>query len=199
MINLFVRLSTRKQILNKDLTRGKNADAILVLGAGVIDNKKPSITLKNRLDKGIEAYQKGLAPKIIMSGDHGRTDYDEVNVMKRYAIRKGVPSDDVFMDHAGFNTYDSIYRAKEIFGVKKIIIATQRYHLYRSLYIANHLGLEAYGVKAAARRHPKMIKYELRELLSTVKNVYKCRKRPVPRYLGEKISLKQSGDVTNDE
>ena len=199
MIITIVRLSTCRQIVKVDSDKLRGADCILVPGAGVTDNKKPTKTLQYRLDKAIELYQKGAAPKIIMSGDHGRKDYDEVNVMKKYAIRKGVPSEDIFMDHAGFCTYDSIYRAKAIFGAKKIIIATQRYHLYRSLYIANKLGLRAYGVKAAARKHPKTIKYELRELLSTVKNVYKCWKKPAPKYLGVKISLNQSGDVTNDE
>ena len=83
-----------------------------------------------------------------MSGDHGRVSYDEVNTMKDYAINDGIPSDDIFMDHAGFSTYDSMYRAKEIFGVKKIVIVSQKYHLTRALYIAKKLGIEAYGVSA---------------------------------------------------
>mgnify|MGYP000152299077 FL=1 len=71
-----------------------------------------------------------------MSGDHGRENYDEVNTMKNYAINDGIPSEDIFMDHAGFETYDSMYRAKKIFGAKKVVIVSQKYHLYRSLYIA---------------------------------------------------------------
>lgn len=112
---------------------------------------------------------------------------------------KGVPSKDIFMDHAGFCTYDSIYRAKEIFGARKIVIVTQKFHLYRSIYIARKLGVEAYGVKADARIYAKIIYYELREILAAYKNFFKCKSKPKPRFLGDKILLNQSGDVTNDK
>ena len=98
-----------------------------------------------------------------MSGDHGKADYDEVNIMKKFAIDKGVESEDIFMDHAGFSTYESIYRAKEIFGAKDIAIVTQKYHLYRALYIANKLGLEAYGVNSDPRRYSGASYRELRQ------------------------------------
>ena len=129
-INFYVINSTKDQIINtKDLN---DVDCIIVLGAGVWGDN-PSPMLEDRLLKGIELYNKGVAPKIIMSGDHGQKEYDEVNIMKEYAINEGVPSEDVFMDHAGFSTYESIYRAKEIFGVKKVVIVTQEYHLYRAI------------------------------------------------------------------
>jgi len=199
MLNIYIRMSTSKQIIKKDYSKLKNIDCILVLGAGIINNTRPTLMLKDRIEKGIELYKKGIAPKIIMSGDHGRKNHDEVNIMKNYAINKGVPSEDIFMDHAGFCSYDSIYRAKEVFGAKKIVIVSQKYHLYRSLYIANKLGVEAYGVKADARIYAKIIYYEIREFLATYKNYFKCRKMPKPKFLGEKISLNQSGDVTNDK
>ena len=169
------------------------------MGAGIIDNSRPTLMLKDRIDKGIELYKLRLAPKIIMSGDHSRENHDEVNIMKTYAIKNGVPSKDIFMDHAGFCSYDSIYRAKEIFGAKRIIIITQKYHLYRSIYIANKLGIEAYGIKSDARIYVKILYYEIREFLAVCKNIFKCRKMPKPRFLGDKISLKQSGDITNDK
>ena len=123
-INLYVIATTRKLILTPDkIDNAKDIDCIIVLGAGIWDNK-PSPMLKDRLDEAINLYQKGLASKIIMSGDHGQENYDEVNIMKDYAISAGVPSEDIFMDHAGFSTYESIYRAKEIFNVKKAIIVT---------------------------------------------------------------------------
>lgn len=112
---------------------------------------------------------------------------------------KGIPSKDVFMDHAGFCTYDSIYRAKEIFGARKIVVVTQKFHLYRSIYIAQKLGLEAYGIKADARMYIKMPYYKFREFFATYKNFFKCKSKPKPRFLGDKISLNQSGDVTNDK
>ena len=198
MINLYIRLATHKQILKK-FDKLKDIDCILVLGAGIIDNSRPTLMLRDRIEKSIELYNKELAPKIIMSGDHSRKDHDEVNIMKNYAIEKGVPSEDIFMDHAGFCSYDSIYRAKEIFGAKKILIVTQKYHLYRCIYIAKKLGLQAYGVKADARIYAKILYYEIREILATYKNFFKCKEIPKPKYLGERISLKQSGNVTNDK
>ena len=129
----------------KDL---KDVDCILVLGAGVREDGTPSLMLNERLELGIALYQSGASQKLLMSGDHGRKDYDEVNTMKGYALSQGITSEDVFMDHAGFSTYESIYRAKEIFQAKKIIIVSQEYHLYRALYIADKFGIEAYGVAA---------------------------------------------------
>ena len=143
-INLFVIASTKENIITEDEAKQiKDIDCIIILGAGVRGNK-PSPMLEDRLLQGIELYKKGVAKKIIMSGDHGSKDYDEVNVMKNFAIEHGVPSEDIFMDHAGFSSYESIYRAKEIFGVEKAIIVTQKYHLYRRLYIAQKFGIEAW-------------------------------------------------------
>lgn len=138
-INFWIVGSTQKDIITEIEAKEKeNLDCILILGAGIWGDK-PSPMLEDRLNQGINLYKQGVAPKIIMSGDHGRADYDEVNLMKQYAIDKGVPSEDIFMDHAGFNSYDSMYRAKAIFKVKKMIVVTQQYHLYRSLYIAKEM------------------------------------------------------------
>ena len=115
-------------------------DCIIVLGAGLWDDK-PSPMLKDRLEKGISLYKAGAAPKLLMSGDHGRTGYNEVQVMKQYAIDAGVPSEDIFMDHAGFSTYESMIRARDIFGVTSPIVVTQKYHLYRAVYIGKSLGI----------------------------------------------------------
>lgn len=133
-----------------------------------------------------------------MSGDHGRNNYDEVNVMKQYAIDQGVPSSDIFMDHAGFSTYDSIYRAKEIFNADKVIIVTQEYHLYRALYIANKLGLEAYGVRANPKQYSVQLFRELREILARNKDFIKTIYKPKPTYLGEVIPVSGDGNITND-
>ena len=142
-MNLYVRISTNKQIIKEnDYTELSDVDCIIILGAGIWGDK-PSPMLEDRLLEGIKLYQNSVSDKIIMSGDHGRKEYDEVNIMKNYAIEKGIPSENIFMDHAGFSTYESIYRAKDIFEAKKVVIVTQEYHLYRALYIANQLGLEA--------------------------------------------------------
>ena len=198
-INMYVKLSTKKQIItDEDYSELKDVDCIIILGAGIWGDG-PSPMLEDRLLQGIELYEKGVAPKIVMSGDHGREEYDEVNVMKDFAIQKGIPSEDIFMDHAGFSTYESIYRAKEIFEAEKVVIVTQKYHLYRALYIANSLGLEAYGVGADPRQYVGATYRELREILARDKDFIKCIFKPEPTYLGETIPVSGSGDVTNDK
>ena len=134
----------------------------------------------------------------MMSGDHGRVNYDEVNAMKAYAVENGVPSEDVFMDHAGFSTYETVYRAKEIFGADKVIIVTQEYHLYRALYIAEALGIEAYGVSADLNRYGGQTMRDIREVLARCKDFAMCLFKPEPTYLGEAIPVSGNGDLTND-
>ena len=198
-INAYVKISTKNQIIQKnEYDKLSDIDCIIVLGAGVWGDK-PSHMLEDRLLEGIKLYENNLSSKIIMSGDHGKEDYDEVNIMKNYAIEKGVPSENIFMDHAGFSTYESIYRAKEIFKAKRIVIVTQEYHLYRALYIANKLGLEAYGVGADPRQYVGATYRELREILARDKDFIKCIFKPKPTYLGETIPVSGNGDITNDK
>ena len=199
LINRYVKTTTQAQILTeKDYTNLENIDCIIVLGAG-IRGDKPSHMLEDRLLEAIKLYNNKVSPKIIMSGDHGRQDYDEVNIMKNFAIEKGVPSEDIFMNHAGFSTYESIYRAKEVFEAKKVVIVTQKYHLYRALYIANQLGIEAYGVNSDPRRYVGETYREFREILARNKDFFSCIFKPKPKYLGEAIPVSGSGDLTNDK
>ena len=198
-INLYVKNSTKNQIIKEDKYADlSDIDCIVVLGAAIWGDK-PSPMLEDRLLEGIKLYENNIANKIIMSGDHGKKEYDEVSIMKEFAIEKGIPSEDIFMDHAGFSTYESIYRAKEIFQAKKIVIITQEYHLYRALYIANQLGLEAYGVGSDPRQYVGATYRELREILARDKDFIKCIFKPEPTYLGEPIPINGNGDVTNDE
>lgn len=193
-INIYMCQSTRNQFSHEL----ENADCILVLGAGVRKDNTPTSMLNDRLEEAIQLYKDNKAAKIIMSGDHGREDYDEVNVMKRFAIEKGVPSSDIFMDHAGFSTYESIYRAKEIFQVQKMIIVTQDYHLYRALYIANELGIEAVGYASNPRTYRGQLKRDVREIAARCKDYFTCLYKPKPTYLGETIPVSGNGDITND-
>lgn len=172
-------------------------DCAVILGAGVRDGK-PTPMLKDRLLTGIEIYKSGAAKKLIMSGDHGSEDYDEVNIMKSFAVDIGVPDSDIFMDHAGFSTYDTIYRVKEIFEADSIIIVSQEYHLYRALYIAERLGVKAVGVSADLNTYRGQTKRELREILARDKDFFKCIIKPNPTYLGEKIPVSGNGNITND-
>ncbi len=193
-INLFVKQSTQDLILTDF---NEEYDCILVLGAGVRSGN-PSPMLEDRLDYAIELYKQGVAPKIIMSGDHGQKDYDEVNVMKNYAILCGVPSEDIFMDHAGFSTYESIYRARDIFKAKKIVIVTQEYHLYRALYISKSLGVSAAGYASDPRQYAGQLYRNLREILARDKDFFYCIFKPKPTYLGDAIPVSGNGDFTND-
>ena len=198
VINLYVRISTNKQIIKEnEYTELSDIDCIIILGAGIWGDK-PSPMLEDRLLEGIKLYKNNVSAKIIMSGDHSKEEYDEVNIMKKYAIEKGVPSENIFMDHAGFSTYESIYRARDIFKANKVVIVTQKYHLYRALYIANKLGMEAYGVGADPRQYVGATYRELREILARDKDFIKCILKPEPTYLGDTIPVSGNGDITND-
>lgn len=198
-INAFVRISSSKRIIDiNDAGKLSEVDCIIVLGCGV-QGDTPSNMLEDRLLKGIEAYDIGASDKLLMSGDHGNKNYDEVNVMKSFAVKRGVNSSDIFMDHAGFSTYDSLYRALKIFECKKVIIVTQKYHLYRALYIAEKLGLDAYGINSDQRSYKKYIYRETREILARDKDFFKCILMPESVFLGDKIPISGDGNATNDK
>lgn len=197
-INGYILYSTEKQILSAtDAATLENVDCILVLGCGVYADGRPSAMLEDRLKQGVSLFQAGASPKLLMSGDHGQDTYDEVNVMKQYAVDQGVASSDIFMDHAGFSTYESIYRARDIFQAKKIIIVTQKYHLHRALHIANALGLEAYGVGADYRNYVGQLSRDIREILARNKDFLTSFFQPKPTYLGETIPVFGNGDLSN--
>lgn len=187
-----------KKIVTGDKAAEYNAQCILILGAGVKPDNSPSSMLEDRLLEGIGLYKKGVAPKIIVSGDHGRSQYDEVNVMKRYLTDAGIPDSDIFMDHAGFSTYESMVRAKEIFGVSRMVVVSQEYHLYRALYICGQIGIDAVGVSSDARVYVNQKRRDLRELLARDKAIFTCLFNVKPTYLGEKIDIAGDGNVTND-
>lgn len=199
-IDFYVRSSTKDRIISpENASSVSDADCILVLGAGIRTDGSPSPMLQDRLNTGIELYQNGAAPKLLMSGDHGRKKYNEVQTMKDIALDQGVPSEYVFMDHAGFSTYDSLYRARDVFQARKVIIVTQKYHLYRALYIARSLGLDAWGVSADTRRYRGQSQRDFREILARDKDFFVSVFKPLPKYLGDTIPITGNGDLTNDE
>ena len=197
--NRYVKTSTADRIITPETAaQFTDMDCILVLGCQVKADGVPSHMLEDRLRRGVELYHSAAAPKMLMSGDHGQENYNEVGTMKRYAIDAAVPSTDVFMDHAGFSTYESVYRAKEIFGVQRMIIVTQEYHLPRALYIAEQMGVEAYGVPADYRTYFGQIKRDIREVLARCKDMFTTAWEVPPTYSGESISIHGDGDQTND-
>jgi len=198
-INSKVVNEAEKYILTEKDLLDQKYDCILILGASVRSDGTPSPMLRDRLDQGILLYFDGLANKILMSGDHAEDNYDEVNTMKKYAINSGIESSDIFMDHAGLNTYDSMYRLKNVFGANRVIIVTQEYHLYRAVYIARKLGLDAYGVASDPREYSGQFYRDIREILARIKDYFKVQIEPESTYTGEPIPVLGDGDVTNDK
>lgn len=198
-VNVVVCASGSARILTSDeiAASGETYDCILVLGAGVKANGTPSDMLRDRLEVGVELYELGASDRILMSGDHMQHDYDEVGVMKRYAVEAGVPSEHVFLDHAGLSTYDSLYRVANLYGAKKVLIVTQEYHLYRALYIARSLGMEAYGVSASLRPYRAQVVRDIREVVARVKDVLLCIGQPPSTYLGASVDLSGNGNDTD--
>lgn len=195
--NVVTIVGSKSSIVTTEEASIQSADAVVVLGASVFADGTPSGILQDRLDDGIALYFAGVAPKLIMSGDNGTASYNEVRVMKQYAVAKGVPSEDVFCDHAGFSTYESMYRAKYVFGCERIVVATQTYHLYRALWSAKSLGMQAAGVPSDYHAYQKQLQYDIREIPARTKDFFKALVRVPSTYVGDPISLNQDGDVTN--
>ena len=198
LVDSFVKAKAKERIITaEEATQISDADCIIVLGCRVWSDNTPSAMLSDRLKRGVELYKAGAAPKLLMSGDHGREDYDEVNVMRKYAEEEGVDSKDIFTDHAGFSTYETMYRAKEVFKAKKVIIVTQSYHLYRAVYDAEKLGLEAVGVVSYERDYDSKQPYrDVREIAARCKDFIYCIFKPKPTYLGEVIPINGDGEMS---
>lgn len=190
-------LTTQDDIVDQQAAASFDADAIIVLGASVYSDGTPSGILQDRLDDGIALYFAGAAPKIIMSGDNGTESYNECWAMKQYAISQGVPSEDVFCDHAGFSTYETMYRARHVFGADRVVIATQTYHLYRAVYDAQGVGMEAIGVPSDYGEYVNQSWYDFREIFARTKDFFQVLMKTPSTYVGDPISLDQSGDVTD--
>jgi len=198
VVNGHVKAAARPYLLSPEAAADLvHTDCILVLGCGVRPNGEPSLMLQDRLDMGLALYEAGAAPKLLMSGDHSRSDYDEVNAMKDYVMDRGVSSDDVFMDHAGFSTYESMYRARDIFQAKKLVIVSQEYHLYRAVYDARQLGLDAWGVAAEDISYLGQTMRDVREILARNKDFLYCLFQPEPTFLGDAIPVSGDGDLSN--
>ncbi len=198
LLNVYMFEYSNRYFLTVEEAAEMEFDCVLVLGAGVWGDS-PSHMLEERLNKGIEVYKTGCTDRLLMSGDHGRQDYDEVNVMKNFAVDSGAVSNHVFMDHAGFSTYESMYRARDVFQVKSVVIVTQKYHLYRAVYNARKLGLDAYGVCADGQYNYDVFVRSYnnsREALARCKDFIWCIFKPEPTYLGEAIPISASGELT---
>jgi SanA protein len=177
------------------------SQAALVLGALVYGNGQLYFMTKDRADMAIALYKAGKVKKILVSGDHGHDNYDEVNTIRNYILKTGIPPQDVFMDHAGFNTYASMYRARDIFKVESMIVCTQQFHLNRAVFLARSMGIPTTGIavekiKLSGR---SMAFSKLRETGARLKawleaDIF----RPKPHFLGDPIPINGDGRLTED-
>ncbi|MGB3642399.1 MAG: ElyC/SanA/YdcF family protein [Rivularia sp. (in: cyanobacteria)] len=185
-LNLYVKTQYNSRRYNNPNQIPPQRVAI-VLGAGIY-NDQPSPMLADRISAAVQLYKLGRVKKLLMSGDNSSEDYDEVTVMQRYAVKLGVPQKDITLDRAGFKTYQSCYRAKEIFGVKQAVIITQNFHLPRAVYLCNQLGVDAVGLGTPdweSYRRDTVMRYTFREYISTIKALWQVHiTRPQPTYLG---------------
>lgn len=181
-ISQYVVSSTRDDVhtIAQIKESGQTADAIVVLGASVYADGTPSDILADRLEVAVDLYDAGVAPAIIVSGDNTDAHYNESDAMKDYCVQLGVPDDDVFVDHAGYDTYASIWRAHQVYGAQSIVVVTQAYHLYRALSIADGLGMSALGVAADKGDYDNQAVYSARENIARVKDFFQTLLRIPP-------------------
>ncbi|WP_242022369.1 vancomycin high temperature exclusion protein [Microcoleus sp. FACHB-831] len=160
----------------------------IVFGAGILPDGRPTPMLADRVQGAVDLYNQGRVSKLLMTGDNSRIDYNEVAVMQKYASDRGVPVQDITLDYAGFSTYESCYRAKEIFGVGQAVLITQKFHLPRAVYTCNQLGVNSVGLGTPDWEwygEEVMRKYTMREMLATVKALWEVKiARPKPTFLG---------------
>lgn len=170
---------------------------ILVLGCAVWPGNEPSPMLKDRLDTAIALYKQGVAPKLLLSGDNSVVEYSEPECMLQYTLAQGVPAEDIFLDYAGFSTYESAYRSHAVFMADRLIVVTQKYHLFRALKACKALGIEAKGVASNQRKYAGRYYREAREVLARVKDLFKGMMKAKPTYLGDEIPVDGDGRVTH--
>ncbi len=187
-INFYIIKSTKDQIfaIQDNISEQQTA---LLLGARVYDDGRLSHIMEDRALTAVELYQDKKVDKILISGDHGTSQYDEVNAIKDYLINKNIAPEDIFTDHAGFDTYDSVYRARDIFEVDSMIIVTQDFHLPRAVYIANSLGVKSIGVIADRRDYRDKERNQIRESIARVKAFLNVVFKAEPKFLGDKILI----------
>jgi len=186
LINCFIYLKSKPYIYDS-VEKAPEAQAVIILGAAVYVDGRLSPVFENRVERALEVYRAGKVPKILVSGDNSSIYHNEVNPVKNYLVEKGVPEEDIYLDHAGFDTYSTMYRAKEIFKADTVVVVTQAFHLPRSIFLARSLGLTAYGVKAEDGRTVFMNYF--REKFANVKAVINLVFNREPKFLGEEIPI----------
>ncbi|MFC3561400.1 SanA/YdcF family protein [Pedobacter jamesrossensis] len=192
--NLRVKSLTEKSIYNNVEDVPKTNIAI-IFGAG-INGDKPSKYLKDRLDAGIKLYKANKVQKLLLSGDNGDDEHDELTVMKVYCYQNGVDTSKIYLDYAGFDSYSTMYRAKEIFKVDTAILVSQKYHLNRAVYIGNNLGIKSFGYVANNGSYQGYKYVGFREYLAITKSVFDVLRKRKPHFLGESVDISGQSNYT---
>ncbi len=177
--------------------RSIDPQCILVLGCAVWLDNEPSPMLRDRLDTAIALYKAGAAPKLLLSGDNSIVEYSEPDCMLQYTLAQGVPPEDIFLDYAGFSTYESVYRSHAVFRADRLIVVTQKYHLFRALKACDALGIEARGMASNQEQYRGRFYREAREVLARNKDLFKGIVKAKPTYLGDEIPVDGDGTVTH--
>lgn len=198
-INLYIINFSKKYIFS-DISEVPGKYAVIVPGASVINNRSVSHVLRDRIEAGMDLLDNGTVIKFMISGDHGKVDYDEVNTARKYILQMHtVDEDKIFMDHAGFSTYETMYRARDVFCVTDCCIVTQKFHIYRAVYIARKLGLDAVGYVSPSIndfRKRTIIAWNIREYFARVKAFFDVLFNVKPTYLGDQIPITGDGHAT---
>lgn len=172
-INLYIVHTGGKQIYTVEQMRGSKADCILVLGAGLKPDGSPSDMLRDRLSFACDLWEEGVSDTVLVSGDRASESYDEVTAMKNYLLANGVPEEAILEDPKGYSTSESLQRAKDVFGYENVVVVTQRYHLYRALYIAQKTGIDAKGVNSDPFTYRGQVLRDIREFAARIKDFFK--------------------------
>lgn len=196
-VNYYVRSSTKNKIYYTVKKFPKN-DVGIIFGAGINGNQ-PSKYLKDRLDAGILLYKMKRINKILLSGDNGRDEYDELTVMKNYCYNHGVDTTKIFVDYAGFDTYSTMYRAKHIFKIKKATLISQEYHLNRAIYIGQKLGIKSAGYSANSGEYHGYKYVCFREYGSIFKSFFDVLRNREPRFLGTPININGPSNYSKED
>lgn len=188
-VSAYMVADSRPRVLEAEGTPPEALDCILVLGCGVRPDGSPSNMLEDRMKRAIQLYEAGWSDVLLLSGDNRRDDYNEVGVMRAYALEHGVPEDAIVLDHAGLCTYDSLYRAGAIFGARRMAVVTQGFHVSRALYIGKKLDLACWGVTSDLRPYRHEWFSRLREIPARDKAFLWCLAKPEPTHLGPPLPL----------
>jgi len=193
-LHIYIIQSTNSRIY-ENITEVPAFHTVIILGASVHSDGKLSPILQDRVDTGLQLYRHGKAKRFLLSGDNRRSDYDEVNAMKNYLLDKNVPEEHIYIDPAGIDTYDSMYRSKAVFEVRDAIVVTQEFHLPRTMFIASNLGFNYYGYPAIAKNYQTESGLRRREKLANFKALYEILSHQVPAGIEEATPIRGAKDI----